>query len=101
MTLRRKSVSRAMKCLFRFYPCYNGYRAIPEKMEVRHFAENCHIFFSLTPFGLENIDPSLTKLLTLKFTGVPFNLPSLMTLALIFSCDSKEGQNLPPPFQGA
>ena len=39
--------------------------------------------FSLTPFGLENIDPRSPKLLTLKVTGVPFHLPSLVTLALI------------------
>ena len=40
-------------------------------------------FLSLTPFGLENIDPRSPKLLTLKFTGVPIHLPSLVTLALI------------------
>ena len=40
------------------------------------------IFLSLTPFGLGNIDPRSPKLLTLKFTGVPFHLPSLVTLAL-------------------
>ena len=30
MALRRKSVSRAITCLFRFYPSYNRYRARPE-----------------------------------------------------------------------
>ena len=30
MTLRRKSVPRAIICLFRFYPSYNGYCARPE-----------------------------------------------------------------------
>ena len=30
MTLRKKSVSRAITCLFWFYPSYNGYRARPE-----------------------------------------------------------------------
>ena len=57
---------------------------------------------SLTPFGLENIDPRSPKLLTIKFTGVPFRLPSLVTLALIEAEIAGRGRICPPPpFQGA
>ena len=55
-------------------------------------------FLSLTPFGLENIDPRSPKLLTKKFTGVPFRLPSLVTLALIESEIAGRGRICPPPF---
>ena len=58
-------------------------------------------FLSLTTFGLENIDPRSLKLLTLKFTGVPFHLPSLVTLALIEAEIAGRGRICPPPFQGA
>ena len=58
------------------------------------------IFLSLTPFGLENIDPRSSKLLTLKFTGVPFRLPSLVTLALIEAEIAGRGRICPPPFPG-
>ena len=68
-------------------------------MEVCHFAENCHNFLSLTPFGLENIDPRSPKLLTIKFTGVPFRLPSLVTLALIEAEIAERGR-IWPPFPG-
>ena len=97
MTLRRKSVSRAIICFFRFYPSYNGYRARPEILDVCHFAENCHNFLSLTSFGLENIDPRSPKLLALKFTGVPFHLPSLVTLALIEAEIAGRGRICSPP----
>ena len=55
------------------------------------------IFVSLTPFGLENIDPRSPKLFTLKFTGVPFHLPSLVTLALIEAEIAGRGRICPPP----
>ena len=57
------------------------------------------IFLSLTPFGLENIDPRSPKLFTLKFTGVPFHLPSLVTLALIEAEIVRRGR-ICPPFPG-
>ena len=65
-------------------------------MKVCHFAENCHNFLSLTPFGLENIDPRSPKLLTIKFTGVPFSLTKFGDFSSYRSWDSREGQNLPP-----
>ena len=56
----------------------------------------------ITPFGLENIDRRSPKLLTLKFTAVPFHLPSLVTLALIEAEIAGSGRICPPPpFQGA
>ena len=55
------------------------------------------IFLSLTPFGLENIDPRSPKLLTLKFTGVPFHLPNLVTLALTEAEIAGRGRICPPP----
>ena len=70
-------------------------------MEVCHFAKNCHNFFSLTPLGLENIDPRSPKLLTLKFTGVPFHLPSLVTLALTEPEIAGRGRICPPPLSRA
>ena len=69
-------------------------------MEVCHFAENCNNFLSLIPFGLENIDPRSPKLLTLKFTGVSFHLPSLVTPALIEYEIAGRGRICPPPFPG-
>ena len=77
-------------------------------MEVCQFAENCHNFLSLAPFGLQNIDPGSPKLLTLKFTGVPFHLPSLVTLieavliedVLIEAEIAGRGRICPPPFPG-
>ena len=69
-------------------------------MEVCHFTENCHNFLSLTPFALENTDPRSPKLLTLKFTGVSFHLPSLVTLALIEAEIAGRGRICPPPFPG-
>ena len=70
-------------------------------MEVCHFAENCHNFLSLTPLGLENIDPRSPKLFTLKFTGVPIHLPSLVTLALIEAEIAGRGRICPPPLSRA
>ena len=66
-------------------------------MEVCHFAENCHNFLTLTPFGFENIDPRSSKLFNLKFTGVPFHLPSLVTLALIEAEIAGRGRICPLP----
>ena len=59
------------------------------------------IFLSLTPFGLENIDQRSPKLLTIKFTGVPFRLPSLVTLALIEAEIAGRGRICPPPLSRA
>ena len=69
-------------------------------MEVCHFAEKCHIFLSLTPFDLQNIDPRSPKLHIIKFTGVSFRLPSLVILALIEAEIAERGRISPPPFPG-
>ena len=53
-------------------------------------------FLSLTPFGLENIDTRSPKFLAIKFTGVPFRLPSLVTLALIEAEIAGRGRICPP-----
>ena len=55
----------------------------------------------MTPFGLENIDLRSPKLLTLKFTGVPFHLPNLVTLALIEAEIAGRGRICPPPLSRA
>ena len=59
------------------------------------------IFLCLTPFDLENIDPRTPKLLTLKFTGVPIHLPSLVTLALIEAEIAGRDRICPPPLSKA
>ena len=70
-------------------------------MEICHFAENIHIFLSLTPFDLLKYWPKVTKIAHHKVHWHVFSLTKFGDSSSYRSWDSREGQNLPPPLSRA